>query len=215
MSEPGARRMTYAEYLALEEASETKHEFVDAGRAMAGGTVNTLACRPARSPSSRWLANVPREPLLERLRVHVLATDARATSGRVREVERSAADPHAGTNPIVIVILAEHQADDAAKMGALPWRSVASSLRPRLPTSPARRVYTRIDLGWHYARCCLAAPSRSRPSMRPSRSTSSTQAASAAERVDVRFSDRDTSDARRRDAARKGSDRGAARRASR
>lgn len=150
---------TYAEYLALEEASDTKHEFVDGEvRAMAGGT-SEHARLQARAITllSVALANKPCEPFSSDLRVHVLATGRAAypdVTVVCAEVERSVADPHAATNPIVIVeVLSPNtEADDRGEKWAhyqaipsLRHYVLVSQHRPRV------EVYTRTDLGWHYA----------------------------------------------------------------
>ncbi|MCC6874090.1 MAG: Uma2 family endonuclease, partial [Sandaracinaceae bacterium] len=44
MSEPGLSHLSYADYLALEERAEIKHEYLDGVvRALAGGTIEHAA----------------------------------------------------------------------------------------------------------------------------------------------------------------------------
>ncbi len=151
--------MTYAEYLALEEASETKHEFVDGEvRAMAGGTTEHARLQVRTSTlMSGALATKACEPFSSDLCVHVVATgrsaypDVTVVCDRVEHVDH---DPHAATNPVVIVeVLSPNtEADDRGEkwshyqqVPSLRHYVLVSQHRPRV------EVYTRIDIGWHYA----------------------------------------------------------------
>jgi Uma2 family endonuclease len=101
-------RMTYAEYLAAEEATEERHEYINGEvYAMAGGTPRHGALIAA---ITRHLGNAldgkPCRPYSESTRVRVEATrasfypDASVVCG---ELQTSPTDPNAITNPIVLV----------------------------------------------------------------------------------------------------------------
>jgi Uma2 family endonuclease len=109
MNEP-ARKLTYtfAEYLAMEAASDTKHEYVNGEIfAMAGGTIEhgRLAARVSALLDT-LLAGRPCAPLNSDVRVRVLATglatypDVSVVCG---SIERDPEDEHSVTNPVVIV----------------------------------------------------------------------------------------------------------------
>lgn len=109
MSEPaGKLSHTFAEYLALEAASETKHEYVNGEIfAMAGGTpehsrLSVNVCGELRAA----LRSRPCNVFNSDLRVRILATglgtypDASVICGRV---ELDPEDANTATNPVVIV----------------------------------------------------------------------------------------------------------------
>ena len=159
VSEPAARQLTYAEYRALEEASDAKHEFVDGeARAVSGGTPEHARLQARMTTLlSLALANKPCEPFSSELRVHIAATRRSAypdVTVICAQVEHADADPRAATNPTVIVeVLSPNtEADDRGEKWAhyqtipsLRHYVLVSQHRPRL------EVYTRTDLGWHYA----------------------------------------------------------------
>ena len=100
--------MTYAEYVARERASSTKHEWVN-GRvyAMAGGSPEHARLAQAVGAELRAaLAGKPCAPFSSDLRVHVVATgrttypDVTVVCGKI---EPAAGDDEAVTNPSVLV----------------------------------------------------------------------------------------------------------------
>jgi Uma2 family endonuclease len=102
------RKASYEEYLALERGSETKHEYVNGEiYAMAGGTPEhgRLAAKVARLVGNA-LAKRPCEVFSSDVRIRVEAT-GRATypdlSIVCSKIVRSAQDPDAITNPIVLI----------------------------------------------------------------------------------------------------------------
>jgi len=108
MAEPAARRVTYAEYLAIDAASELRHEYV-AGvvLAMAGGTLEHVRI----IGRMQYLLNVA----LTGKPCAVLASDARVrvrTADRAAypdilvvcgEIQKDPEDPHAIVNPTVLI----------------------------------------------------------------------------------------------------------------
>ena len=108
MSDPARAVVSYAEYLALEQGSGVKHEYLDGVvRAMAGGTIEhgRLAVRLARFLGDA-LARKSCEAFSSDVKVRIEASnrttypDLAVVCGRL---ERSAADPEAIANPAVIV----------------------------------------------------------------------------------------------------------------
>jgi Uma2 family endonuclease len=101
-------KVTYEEYLALEERSETKHEYVRGEVvAMAGGTPEHAALAAAMIAAlSNALRGKPCRVYTSDLRVRVAATDM-ATYPDVAVVcgrlETAGDDRHASTTPIVLV----------------------------------------------------------------------------------------------------------------
>jgi len=109
MATPGAlHRYSFAEYLALEEASNTKHEFLDGEiYGMAGGTPEHAALSVAVSSSLlAQLRGGPCRVYSSDLRVRVLATglaaypDVTVVCG---ELERDPGSPATVVNPRVVV----------------------------------------------------------------------------------------------------------------
>lgn len=153
------RRMTYAEYLLFEEASDTKHEWVDGEvYAMSGGSPehSRLQAR-AIVALTVALAGKPCAPFTSDLRVHV-ASAKKSTYPDVTvicdEIEHDEIDPQAATNPAVIVevLSPSSEAEDRGEKWALYQRIpslkhyvLVAQHRPRI------EVYSRTDLGWHYA----------------------------------------------------------------
>lgn len=108
MADAAKRRATYAEYLALEASSDTKHEYIDGAIvAMAGGTIehgrlmSRLTVLLSRALEGRPCAVLPSD-----VRVRIRAAD-RATYPDLHvvcgAVERDAEDEQAVVNPILIV----------------------------------------------------------------------------------------------------------------
>ncbi len=151
--------MTYGEYLALEESSGAKHEWVDGVvYAMSGGTPehSRLQARTIVALTLA-LAGKPCAPFTSDLRVHVPLAK-RSTYPDVTvicdAIERVGIDPHAATNPaaIVEVLSPATEAEDRGEKWALYQRIpslehyvLISQHRPRI------EVYSRTELGWHYA----------------------------------------------------------------
>ncbi len=105
---PAPKKMTYAEYLALEGASAEKHEFLDDEVfAMAGGTVEHAALAASFTAALvKALGDRPCRVFSSDLRVRVGATglttypDLSVACGKA---ETDAEDPHALVNPVLIV----------------------------------------------------------------------------------------------------------------
>lgn len=108
MAEPLRAKTSYAEYLAAEETSAEKHEFLDGEvRAMAGGTIShgALAARLAYLLGAA-LDGKPCSVFSSDVRVRIEASnrtvypDLTVVCGRL---ERSAVDAEAIANPVLIV----------------------------------------------------------------------------------------------------------------
>ena len=108
MAGSAVRRATYAEYLAIDDASELRHEYI-AGVivVMAGGTIE-----PARIISQLQfllrvaLAGKPCAVLTSDARVRVRAADRAAYPDLVvvcDEIQKDTEDPHAIVNPTVLI----------------------------------------------------------------------------------------------------------------
>jgi Uma2 family endonuclease len=108
MSEAAPARLTYAEYVALERAGETKHEYLDGQvRAMAGGTIEHGRLTSRFNYLVRVaLAGRPCEAFSPDTKIRIEASN-RTTYADVFVVcgalERSTTDPEAVVNPVVIV----------------------------------------------------------------------------------------------------------------
>jgi Uma2 family endonuclease len=133
MAEPGRReRMSYADYLAAEVRSETKHEYLDGEvHAMAGGTPEHAALAMALGASLvRALEGRPCRVFSSDLRLRIRETklstypDLTVVCGTL-EVDEE--DPNAALNPVVVVeVLSETTAayDRGAK--AAHYRRIPS-----------------------------------------------------------------------------------------
>lgn len=172
-------RMTYEEYLAFEEKSETKHEWVNGEvYAMAGGTLRHSEIAAAVISLLR-AALVPRgcRVFTSDARVRVRATD-RSTYPDVSVVcepaERDERDRLALTNPTLIVEVRSDDLQYPDRGDKRHYRRIPS-LRTYVlvsTTEPRIEVYTRsgdawrfadagpgesIDIGLHDARLCVDA----------------------------------------------------------
>lgn len=157
MSQPVSRmRLSYAEYLAFERASELKHEYLRGEVfAMAGGTPehSRLAANVIRELGTA-LRGRPCAVFTSDARVRIEETD-RATYPDVTVVcgrlEHATDDPDAITNPVVIVeVLSDAtEADDRGEKFA-HYRRVGSLREYVLVSQRARRieVYRRRDARW-------------------------------------------------------------------
>jgi Uma2 family endonuclease len=148
-------RMTYAEYLAAEETSPVKHEFLDGvAYAMAGGTIEHAALSASViGLLTRALSGRPCRVFSSDARVRVLATglstypDVTVVCGKL---EVDAEDPHAIVNPVLLVeVLSD--STEAADRGekAAHYRRIPS-LRELVLVSqrgPRIEVQRRSDAG--------------------------------------------------------------------
>jgi Uma2 family endonuclease len=106
--EAAKQRVTYAEYLRLEAASDVKHEFISGVVvAMAGGTIeHGRLMSQATGLLKRALEGRPCIVLPSDVRVRIRAAD-RATYPDLHvvcsNVERDPDDPHAVVNPLVVI----------------------------------------------------------------------------------------------------------------
>lgn len=150
--------MSYAEYLALERSSQTKHEYVDGHvYAMAGGSTEhaRLAARLI-AQLVQALTGRPCEVFSSDLRVRNVETgrstypDVTVVCGRI---ERAPDDEHAATNPRLIAeILSEttesHDRGDKwrdyRRLGSLQSNVLVSQ------TEPLVEVYRRAGDVWQY-----------------------------------------------------------------
>jgi Uma2 family endonuclease len=108
MHAPSSPKVSYAEYLAMEEASETKHEYLDGvARATGGGTPEhgRLGARCARLIAAA-IEGRKCAAFSSNVLIHIEASN-RSTYADLSVVcgklERSPIDPNAIANPIVIV----------------------------------------------------------------------------------------------------------------
>ncbi len=158
MSAEPVRKYTHAEYVALEGASETKHEFHDGLiMAMAGGTLEH-----GRLQAS--IARVVGQALIAAKRpCNVFGADARVfveDSDRAFYPDASVVcgkrqvsfdDPHAMTNPIVIVeVLSDSTEKDDRGAKFAHYRKLASLEEYVLVNQDARRIeiFRRSPEGW-------------------------------------------------------------------
>jgi Uma2 family endonuclease len=144
-------RYTFAQYLALEAKSETKHEFVNGEiYAMAGGTIehSRLSANVIGELRSA-LAGRPCVVLTSDARVRVLETglgtypDATVVCGRI---ERDPEDANTVVNPVVIVEVLSDSTESFDKNEKLAHYRQIASLRDYLLVSQHER---RIE---HYRR---------------------------------------------------------------
>ncbi len=160
MAEPAIRRdVTYAEYVAFDDAAEAKHEYVRGDIFAMSGAAPEHARLPAR------LAELLGGPLRSRgcvvyssdLRIRIEAVDRAAYPDLTvvcGALETSAVDPNAATNPTVIVEVRSDSTELYDRSDKWADYQRVSSLRHCVLVSQGRRrveVYSRTDLGWHYA----------------------------------------------------------------
>jgi Uma2 family endonuclease len=150
--------MTYEEYLALERAAETKHEYVNGDvYAMAGGTPEHARLRGrVIHLLTVALGQRPCAPFSSDLRVRVVETrrstypDVSVVCGRL---ETAPDDPEAATNPRVIVevLSANTEADDRGDKWA-HYQRIASLQEYVLVSQDTCRVevFRREGLRWSY-----------------------------------------------------------------
>jgi len=108
MAEPASRRVTYGEYLAIDDASELRHEYASGiVVAMAGGTVEHVRIIGQVQFLLRLaLAGKSCAVLASDARVRVRAADRAAYPDVLvigGEIHKDADDPHAIVNPTVLI----------------------------------------------------------------------------------------------------------------
>lgn len=156
MAEPARKLMyTFAEYVAMEEASEQKHEYLDGEIfAMAGGTLehSQIATNVARLLGNQLLSR-PCIVYNSDARVRVLATglatypDVTVVCG---SIERHPENDHTVTNPVVLVEVLSDSTEgyDRGKKFA-HYRRIASLREYVLVSQSSKRIdhYLRNDDG--------------------------------------------------------------------
>lgn len=160
MAEPAIRSgVTYAEYVAFDEAAERKNEYVrGAIFAMTGGTPEH-ARLPARLGELLGAALRARGCVVysSDLRVRIEAADRAAYPDLTvicGPLETSPIDGHAAINPTVIVEVLSESTELYDRSDKWSDYQRLASLRHYVLVSQDRHrveVYSRTDLGWHYA----------------------------------------------------------------
>lgn len=156
MSAVEAQRLTYPEYLAREEVSEVKHEYLRGEVwAMTGGTIEHARLQAAVAGELRaLLRGKPCVVLSSDARVRIDATD-RSTYPDVSVVcgkrEVSSVDRHGLSNPIVIgeVLSESTERDDRGEKFA-HYRHLDSLQEYLLVSQDVQRieVFRRTEQGW-------------------------------------------------------------------
>jgi Uma2 family endonuclease len=148
--------MTYAEYLAVEEAADTKHEYVD-GRvvAMAGGTLEHSRLQgEVAYQLRRQLESSGCRVLTSDARVRIESTNSARypdVSVVCREVERAVDDPEGLANPTLLVEVlspSTERSDRGEKFAH--YKHIASLQEYVLVAQDDARieVFRRTDDGW-------------------------------------------------------------------
>ncbi len=152
-----ARRVhyTYAEYLALEEESSVRHEYLDGEiYAMAGGSPDHAALATALIGLLQGQLPPGCRAFTSDLRVHIAATglttypDAAVVCGRT---QRSPEDPLAVTNPVLLVEVTSPSTEDYDRGEKLRHYQALPSVREVLLLShraPELTLHRRDDAGW-------------------------------------------------------------------
>lgn len=146
---------THAEYLALEEESSTRHEYL-AGEiyAMAGGTPDHAALAAAVIALLRGQLPPGCRIFTSDLRVQVAATglstypDVTVVCGRT---QRAANDPHAVVNPVLVAEVTSSSTEDYDRGEKLRHYQGLTSLREVLIVShrePLLSLWRREPQGW-------------------------------------------------------------------
>lgn len=146
---------TYAEYLALEEGSPIRHEYLDGEiYAMAGGTPDHAALAAAVLAILRPQLPQGCRAFTSDLRVRVLATglttypDGAVVCGGT---QRAPEDAVAVTNPVVLVEVTSNSSEDYDRGEKLRQYQTVSSLREILIAShrePRLSLHRRGEHGW-------------------------------------------------------------------
>lgn len=156
MSAVEAQRLTYAEYLAREEVSDVKHEYLRGEVwAMAGGTIEHARLQTSIAVElATALRGKPCVVLSSDARVRIDASD-RSTYPDVSVVcgkrEVSSIDPHGLSNPIVIVeVLSESTERDDRGEKFAHYRHLDSLKEYVLVSQGVQRieVFRRTEQGW-------------------------------------------------------------------
>jgi Uma2 family endonuclease len=150
------KRATYAEYLALEESSEIKHEYIGGAIvAMAGGTIEhgRLSTR-LTVLTSRALEGRPCVVLPSDVRVRIRTAD-RSTYPDLHvvcaDVERDPDDEHAVVNPTVIIEVLSNSTSESDRGDKFAAYRRLRSLREYVLVSQYERridVYRRDGSRW-------------------------------------------------------------------
>jgi Uma2 family endonuclease len=152
-----ARRVhyTYTEYLALEEESSVRHEFLDGEiYAMAGGSPDHAALAAALIGILRGQLPPGGRVFTSNLRVRIAATglstypDATVVCGRT---QRSPDDPLAVTNPVLLVEVTSPSTEDYDRGEKLRHYTGLPSVREVLIVShraPELTLHRRDEAGW-------------------------------------------------------------------
>ncbi len=146
---------TYADYLALEEGSPIRHEFLDGEiYAMAGGSPDHAALAGALIGIVRGQLPPGCRVFTSDLRLRIATTglttypDAAVVCGRT---QRSAEDPLAVTNPVLLVEITSPSTEDYDRGEKLRHYQSLPSLREVLIAShraPELTLHRREDAGW-------------------------------------------------------------------
>jgi Uma2 family endonuclease len=146
---------TYAEYLALEEESSVRHEFLDGEiYAMAGGSPDHAALAAALIGNLRGQLPPSCRAFTSDLRVRIAATglttypDAAVICGRT---QRSPDDALAVTNPVLLVEVTSPSTEDYDRGHKLRHYTGLPSVREVLIAShrgPELTLHRREEAGW-------------------------------------------------------------------
>ncbi len=158
MADPARRRLSFAEYLAAEQAGDVKHEWLDGQAvAMAGGTrVHALLQGRVITTLSNALSGRPCDvygsDLMVRVPASGLATypDATVVCG---DFQGDDDHPEAGTNPVLLAEVLSPSTERWDRGGKFTHYQKLPSLRIYLLVNQDRQWvewYERRDDGWHY-----------------------------------------------------------------
>jgi Uma2 family endonuclease len=151
--------VSYAQYCALERTTGIKHEWHDGVvRAMAGGTAEHARLQAQLTIAlGRVLRGKSCQPYSSDLRVHITSEKRTVYPDVTVVCDRPAfsdIDPNAITNPTVVieVLSASSEGEDRGEKWAA-YQQLPSLLHYVLVSQvePRVEVFTRTELGWHYA----------------------------------------------------------------
>jgi Uma2 family endonuclease len=157
MVQAAEARVSYAEYLAIEQRTDTKHEYLDGiVRAMAGGSIEhgrlPMRLRGLLEPA---LSGRPCEAFSSDAKIRIEASnrtyypDLSVVCGRL---ERSTLDPEAITNPTVIVEVLSDTSEAYDRGEKFRHYRRLESLREYVLVSqkePLVEVWRRVGNAWH------------------------------------------------------------------
>ncbi len=145
---------TYAEYVALEDESSTRHEYLDGEiYAMAGGSPDHAALAAAMIGALRASLRSPCRPFTSDLRVRIPATglstypDVAVICGKT---QRASDDPIAVTNPVLLVEVTSPSTEEYDRGEKLRHYQLLASVREVVFVSHRSRrltVHRRQDEG--------------------------------------------------------------------